>query len=269
MRRASTSSVSSARVVELAAPLATLPPCFVRWVAASAPGLPLPFDRELPSNRCSSRPTAPLPPTGLNRSNPPSVSVSSPSSSSCRISLSVWRGTCLAFSSSGGARLAGPDMAWVDGAEERRRVRDRLLAPRDGEGLGRRRRASRHRRIDQRPDRRWDEVAARTWSARWPSTARYRWVTRPRRSRLPRISGARLPAATSAAWIGDDPQLVDRTKAVVDEHDRAVGPRTLTGVGGRHRQGRAGDGRAQELQPGQVDRRHEPRLGTAKRLINH
>ena len=105
------------------------------------PGSPCPSTGSCRAARSSSRPTAPLPPTGLNRSNPPSVSVSSPSSSSCSISLPVWRGTCAAASSSGA--FAGParTSAGVDGAEERRRVLDRLLAPGDGEGVGRRRRS--------------------------------------------------------------------------------------------------------------------------------
>ena len=234
--RASRSSVSSARVLDAAAPLATLPPCLVRWVAASAPGLPLPFDRELPSSRWSRRPTAPLPPTGLNRSNP-------------RVGLGVLAVVELLQDLSRGlagdvpgllvlwrARLVGPDMAWVDGAEERRRILDRLLAPRDGEGVGRRRRSIRHRRIDQGPDRRWDEAAAARGAPGGPRRRGTAGVTRPRRSRLPRISGARLPAADQRRLDRDDPQLVDRTKGVVDEHDRAVGPRTLTGPGGRHRQ---------------------------------
>ena len=113
----------------------------VRWVAASAPGLPLPFDREWPSNRWSSRPTAPLPPTGLKRSKPPSASVSSPSSSSCNSSLAVRRGTCVALPSSGALARAGADAGgdgWCRTAPGG--VGIGSLPGRDGERLGRRRR---------------------------------------------------------------------------------------------------------------------------------
>ena len=85
-------------------------------------------------------------------------------------------------------------------------------------------------------------------SARWPSTARYRRASAGRRVKPAHEIGLQASRGEQRRLHGERLELLARARVGVDEDLRAVGPRRLAGLAGRHLEIAAGERRRQQVE---------------------